>query len=129
MLLKKMKQGKLQECDQKFTRLTTLQKAVGVRRSELGKLVGADLIQRGNSWYVRIRRGKGGKAQLQFILPKDVPAIALEAGVRTGWARYTGSEDRVLGIDRFGASAPGKTVYKELGFTVDHVVDVVKKLK
>lgn len=63
------------------------------------------------------------------VLPKDVPAIALEAGVRTGWARYTGSEDRVLGIDRFGASAPGKTVYKEFGFTVDHVVDMVKKLK
>ena len=63
------------------------------------------------------------------VLPKDVPAIALEAGVRTGWARYTGSEDRVLGIDRFGASAPGKTVYKEFGFTVDHVVEMVKKLK
>lgn len=63
------------------------------------------------------------------VLPKDVPAIALEAGVCTGWARYTGSEDRVLGIDRFGASAPGKTVYKEFGFTVDHVVEMVKKLK
>jgi transketolase len=63
------------------------------------------------------------------VLPKGVPCIALEAGVRTGWARYTGSEDRVLGIDRFGASAPGKTVYKEYGFTVDHVVEMVRKLK
>lgn len=63
------------------------------------------------------------------VLPKDVPAIALEAGVTTGWARYTGSEDRVLGINRFGASAPGKVVYEKFGFTVDHVVDMVKKLK
>lgn len=44
-------------------------------------------------------------------------------------ARYTGSEKRVLGIDRFGASAPGKTVYEKFGFTVDHVVEMVKKVK
>ena len=63
------------------------------------------------------------------VLPKDVPAIAVEAGVRTGWARYTGSEDHVIGIDTFGASGPGKTVYKEYGFTVDHIVDMVRKVK
>ena len=63
------------------------------------------------------------------VLPKGVPCIALEAGVPTGWARYTGSDDRVLGISRFGASAPGKKVYEEFGFTVEHVVDMVRKLK
>lgn len=72
---------------------------------------------------------KQSAAYKKKVLPKDVPAIALEAGVTTGWARYTGSEDRVLGINRFGASAPGKVVYEKFGFTVDHVVDMVKKLK
>ena len=39
------------------------------------------------------------------------------------------SEDHVIGIDTFGASGPGKTVYKEYGFTVDHIVDMVRKVK
>jgi len=69
------------------------------------------------------------EAYRKKVLPKDTPVIALEAGVSLGWARYTGSEKRVLGIDRFGASAPGKTVYEKFGFTVDHVVEMVKKVK
>ncbi|MCH3950334.1 MAG: transketolase [Acidaminococcus sp.] len=63
------------------------------------------------------------------VLPKGVPCIAIEAGVKMGWSRYTGSDSRVLGIERFGASAPGKKVYAEFGFTVEHVVDMVRKLK
>lgn len=73
--LEKNRQGRREEHLPKFARLTTLQKAVGIRRAELRKLIGSDLIQRGNSWYIRVRRGKGGKEQFQYILPKDVDAV------------------------------------------------------
>ncbi len=63
------------------------------------------------------------------VLPKGVPCIAIEAGVTLGWSRYTGSEDRVIGLNRFGASAPGDEVYAKLGFTVEAVVKAVQKIK
>lgn len=68
-------QGKKQERDPENARLVAMQGAVGIRRAELGKLVGADLVRKGNSWYVHVRRGKGGKEQLQYILPKDVETV------------------------------------------------------
>lgn len=73
--IEKNQQGRRQEHLQKNARLVTLQKAVGIRRAELGKIKGSDLIQRGNSWFVRVNRGKGGKQQMQYILPKDVDAV------------------------------------------------------
>ena len=48
--------------------------------------------------------------------------IAIEAGVSGLWWKYAGTEGKVLGIDRFGISAPGNTAMKELGMTKDHVV-------
>jgi transketolase len=48
--------------------------------------------------------------------------LAVEAGATFGWERWVGSAGAVVGIDRFGASAPGDLVMKELGFTVDRVV-------
>lgn len=45
-----------------------------------------------------------------------------------GWHRYTGDGGAVLGIDTFGASAPGDRVIKEYGFTVENVVAKVKEL-
>ena len=50
----------------------------------------------------------------------DVPTLAVEAGSTFGWERYA---DDVVGIDRFGASAPGDVVLRELGINVDHVVE------
>ena len=67
--------GKRQEGKEKYARLVTLQRVTGIRRAELGKLVGSDLVHKGDSWYVRVRRGKGGKSQMQYILPKDVEAV------------------------------------------------------
>ena len=67
--------GKRQEGQQKYARVVALQRVTGIRRAELGKLKGSDLIRKGNSWYVRVRRGKGGKSQLQYILPKDVETV------------------------------------------------------
>jgi transketolase len=54
------------------------------------------------------------------ILPSGVPTLAVEAGVSFGWERYA---DDVVGIDRFGASAPGEVVLRELGITPEHAVE------
>ncbi len=52
------------------------------------------------------------------VLPAGTPVLSVEAGVTFGWARWS---DDAIGIDRFGASAPGAVVLAELGLTVDHV--------
>ncbi len=58
------------------------------------------------------------------VLPPSVAArLAIEAGVTLGWERYVGDRGDVLGLDRFGASAPGGVVFQHLGFTVDHVLE------
>lgn len=58
----------------------------------------------------------------EAVLPPDVPMLAIEAGVSLGWRPYVGPGIAVIGVDRFGASAPGETVMREYGFSVDHVV-------
>jgi transketolase len=68
------------------------------------------------------------------VLPGEVKArLAVEAASPIGWERYTGMEGDVIGVTTFGASAPGKTVMKNYGFSVDNVVDhamaLVKKGK
>jgi len=56
------------------------------------------------------------------VLPPSVHArLAVEAGVTMGWKKYVGDQGDVLGIDHFGASAPGPVVMREFGFTVDNV--------
>ena len=54
------------------------------------------------------------------ILPDGVPVLSVEAGVTFGWAKYA---DDSIGIDRFGASAPGELVLEKLGLDADHVVE------
>jgi transketolase len=60
------------------------------------------------------------------VLPPGVPRVAVEAGVREYWCRYVASREHVVGIDTFGASAPGKDAFKHFGFTVEHVVSVAE---
>ena len=61
------------------------------------------------------------------VLPPAVRArVSVEAAASFGWDRWVGPDGAIIGIDRFGASAPGATVLRELGFTVDHVVAVAK---
>ncbi len=61
------------------------------------------------------------------VLPSAcIKRIAIEAGVTGLWWKYVGNEGKVLGIDRFGISAPGNTVMKELGMTAAHVVAAAK---
>jgi transketolase len=58
------------------------------------------------------------------VLPRAVRArLGVEAAASLGWDRWVGSDGDILAIDRFGASAPGGTVMKEYGFSVDHVVE------
>jgi transketolase len=56
------------------------------------------------------------------VLPLDVPRLAVEAGVTMGWSRWVGADGDVIGIDTFGASAPGAVVADRYGMTVEHVV-------
>jgi len=63
------------------------------------------------------------------VLPPSVTArLAIEAGSTQGWHRYVGSAGDVIGLDRFGASAPGKVVYEKFGFSVENIVERSLKL-
>jgi transketolase len=55
-------------------------------------------------------------------LPGGIPKLAVEAGATGGWWRYVGETGDVIGIDRFGASAPGNIVLEKLGFTISNTV-------
>jgi transketolase len=59
------------------------------------------------------------------VLPPGMPAVAVEAGVTMGWERWA---DRTIGIDRFGASAPGAEVLERLGITADNVAGAAREL-
>jgi transketolase len=62
------------------------------------------------------------------IFPMDVPAVSLEAGATMGWWKYVGRHGIVIGLDRFGASAPGEIAQEKLGITPAAVVTAAKKL-
>ncbi|MBG0784088.1 MAG: transketolase [Anaerolineaceae bacterium] len=65
----------------------------------------------------------------QSVLPDHiVKRIAVEAGVTTGWERWTGFQGRIIGIDRFGASAPPEVLAQKFGFTTDNVLAVARDL-
>lgn len=63
----------------------------------------------------------------ESVLPSAVTArVAVEAGVTAGWWRYVGTQGQVIGLDRFGESAPANELFEYFGFTTDNVVAVVK---
>jgi len=62
------------------------------------------------------------------VLPAGVPKLAVEAGATLGWWKYVGLDGDVIGVDRFGASAPGPKVLAELGFGTENVTARAKKL-
>jgi transketolase len=61
-------------------------------------------------------------------LPPGVPRLAIEAGVTLAWGRYVGEKGKVIGLDRFGASAPYKALFEHLGFRVEDVVNQARAL-
>ncbi len=63
----------------------------------------------------------------ESVLPTAVTArVAVEAGVTDGWWRYVGTKGRVVGLDRFGESAPAEKLFEHFGFTIENLVAVVK---
>lgn len=68
-------------------------------------------------------------AYRESVLPPSCARrLALEAGVTHLWHRYVGLQGRVIGIDRFGISAPGPVVMKEMGITADHVIAAAREM-
>ena len=68
------------------------------------------------------------KAYRESVLPRGIPRVAIEAGVSDYWRKYVGLEGAVIGIDRFGESAPAGELFKFFGFTVENVVATVKEI-
>lgn len=69
-----------------------------------------------------------GEEYIAFIFPHGVPKISVEAGATMGWWKYIGRDGIAIGVDRFGASAPGPIVMEKLGVSVGHIVEAAKKL-
>lgn len=66
----------------------------------------------------------------ESVLPKNITRrVAIEAGATLGWHKYVGTHGKVIGLDRFGASAPYKVLYQEFGITTDAVVNAVNTIK
>lgn len=75
--------------------------------------------------------GQQPEAYRASVIPADLPKLAIEAGTSFGWERWLGNDKRksdIIAVDRFGASAPYKRVYTELGLTADNVVKRAKAL-
>ncbi len=96
---------------------------------EAAKLLAADGIAARvvsfPSWKIFEEQTAAYKAS---VLMAGVPKLAVEAGATLGWWKYVGTDGDVIGLDRFGASAPGPTVLKELGFGADNIAARAKAL-
>jgi transketolase len=63
------------------------------------------------------------------VLPPSVRArVSIEAAASFGWERYVGADGAIIGVDRFGASAPGPMLMHEFGFTAEHVAETAKAI-
>ena len=62
------------------------------------------------------------------VLPEGLPKVAVEAGVSDYWRKYVGTQGAVVGIDRYGESAPAADVFKHFGFTAENVAQAVRSL-
>lgn len=65
----------------------------------------------------------------ESVLPSSVTArIAVEAGIKLGWEHYVGISGKIIGMETFGASAPGPVLYEKFGFTVEKIVAAAQEL-
>ena len=62
------------------------------------------------------------------LLPNVSLRVSVEAGISQGWHQWVGDKGFVLGLDRYGASAPAGTIFKNLGFSEEHVIEIVREL-
>jgi len=77
------------------------------------------------SWEIFDEQSAAYKAS---VLPAGVPKLAVEAGSPLGWWKYVGQDGDIIGLDRFGASAPGPKAMAELGFSAENVAAKAKAL-
>ena len=71
--------------------------------------------------------GEQDAAYRESVLPAALRArVAIEAGVSLGWDRWSGTDGAIIAMDRFGASAPAPTLFKEFGFTPERIVEIAK---
>jgi transketolase len=101
--------------------------------SEMGLAMGAKKELEGQGVAVRVVSmpctsvfDRQDAAYKNAVLPKGVKRVAVEAGVSDCWRKYVGLEGAVVGVDRFGESAPASDLFKFFGFTVEGVVNAVK---
>jgi transketolase len=78
------------------------------------------------SWELFIDQDEGYRDSV--LLPEVEQRLSVEAGVSQGWHRWTGTKGRVLGLDRYGASAPAKLVFENLGFSAGNVEQMAWEL-
>jgi len=65
----------------------------------------------------------------ESVLPSRISArIAVEAGIKLGWEHYVGLNGKIIGMETFGASAPGPVLYEKFGFTVEKIVEAAQEL-
>ncbi|MSR22089.1 MAG: transketolase [Gemmatimonadetes bacterium] len=77
------------------------------------------------SWHLFSRQDS---TYIERVLPPDVPArVSVEAGASLGWPRWIGPHGEAIGLDRFGASAPGGTLFREFGITAATVVERARR--
>lgn len=104
--------------------------------SEVGTIVEAGQILAGEGHNVRLVSFPSwelfkaqGAAYRETVLPRRVKArLAIEAGTTIGWDRWVGDEGQIIGIDRFGASAPFQEIYQNLGLTVENVLSTARAM-
>ncbi|WP_281890028.1 transketolase [Paenibacillus sp. YYML68] len=104
---------------------TEVQLAVAAQKKLAEEGIAARVISM-PSWELFDRQDQAYKDSV--LLPNVKARLAIEMGHSFGWDRYVGDQGSVLGIDRFGASAPGPVVIAEYGFTVENVVERAKQL-
>ena len=64
----------------------------------------------------------------EVLPPRIRKRLSVESGVSLGWERYVGDEGAIVGIDHFGASAPGATIFEHFGFTAERVAEVARRV-
>jgi len=102
--------------------------ALGARDKLAGEGIGARVV----SMPCTETFDRQDEAYRRSVLPPGIPRLAVEAGATDGWRKYVGAIDDphagVVGIDRFGESAPAAALFAFFGFTIDHVVDAVRRI-
>jgi transketolase len=95
--------------------------AIQVADALEGQGIGADVVSM-PCWSLFDAQDAGYRAD---ILPDDVLRVSIEAGTTLGWERYIGPRGLAVGLDRFGASAPGEDLFKRFGFTAEAIVPCI----